>query len=502
MSVAEEILKDPELADQLARSSVDLAYFSKLFFSERFSSPFSRLHYQIFDLLNSGAQRVCIAAPRGLGKTSMVGLSLAAQRMLFRLSNFIVYVSNSATSAMMQTENLKMELVSNPTVRRLFGPIKANKADLEGLDESFSRAAWATAMGTLILPRGSGQQVRGVLYKNSRPDLIIVDDLEDTETITNPEIRLKRKEWFHGDLEKCISRYDKNWRIIYIDTLKHEDALLQELLDSSEWESVILEICGDDYKSKAPEFMSDADIMKEVLYHREKGMMDVFFREYRNIPVSKENATFRQEYFKYYNEDELQDKYLETIVIIDPAKTVQVHSAESAVIGISLDPKAGKIYIRDVVHDKLYPDQILNAGFDMIKRLRAIALGVEVTSLNEFILQPIKNEMVKRRAVFNLVELKARAKKEDRIAALVPYYRQGYIYHNKTACTALESQLLSFPRSRLLDIMDAEAYMIEMLELGERYFEPDDSEPEVELDEDEAYQRLEDEQPLQGWRIA
>jgi hypothetical protein len=50
--------------------------------------------------------------------------------------------------------------------------------------------------------------------------------------------------------------------------------------------------------------------------------------------------------------------------------------------------------------------------------------------------------------------------------------------------------------------MDAEAYMIEMLELGERYFEPDDSEPEVELDEDEAYQRLEDEQPLQGWRIA
>ncbi len=498
---AEEILRDQELSDQLARCSVDLAYFAKMFFSERFSSPFSRLHYEIFDILSPGNQRVGIAAPRGLGKTSIVGLALAAQKILFRLCNFILYVSNSATSAERQTENLKMELVSNLMIRKIFGPIKTTSGGVDGLDESFSRAAWATSMGTLVLPRGSGQQVRGLLYKNKRPDLIIVDDLEDTETITNPEIRLKRKEWFHADLEKCISRYDHNWQIVYIDTLKHEDALLQEIIDSSEWKTILLELCGDDYKSKAPEFISDADIMKEVLYHREHSMMDVFFREFRNIAVSKENASFQQQYFKYYDENDVRNSYLETVIIVDPAKTVQVHSAESAIVGVSLDPKAGKIFVRDIVHAKLFPDQIMNEMFEMAKRLRAIAVGVEVTSLNEFILQPWKNEMVKRRAVFNLVELKARAKKEDRIAALVPYYRQGYIYHNRACCNVLESQLLSFPRSRLMDVMDALAYIVEMLELGERYFEPGDDVPEVDLDEEALYKTLEEEKPLQGWRM-
>jgi hypothetical protein len=83
------------------------------------------------------------------------------------------------------------------------------------------------------------------------------------------------------------------------------------------------------------------------------------------------------------------------------------------------------------------------------------------------------------------MELKARAKKEDRIAALVPFYRQGYVFHNKNNCFALENQLLAFPKSRLWDIMDALAYVVEVLELDQNYFDPvatndDDIESEYE----------------------
>ena len=56
-----------------------------------------------------------------------------------------------------------------------------------------------------------------------------------------------------------------------------------------------------------------------------------------------------------------------------------------------------------------------------------------------------------------------------------------------------------FPRSKLWDIMDGFAYIVEMLELGERYFEP----PIDEEDDPEAeYKELEYEEPVDNWRFA
>jgi hypothetical protein len=150
----------------------------------------------------------------------------------------------------------------------------------------------------------------------------------------------------------------------------------------------------------------------------------------------------------------------------------------------------------------MYPDEIYDALFGMAIRLDAKVIGIEETSLNEFIKQPIKNEMFKRGKFFELVWLKARGgmKKELRIKELVPYYRLGYIYHNASCATIkkLESQLLMFPRSALWDLMDCEAYLVEMLELGERYFSPTDDPTDSEAE----FKELEYEPTLVDWRAA
>ena len=118
----------------------------------------------------------------------------------------------------------------------------------------------------------------------------------------------------------------------------------------------------------------------------------------------------------------------------------------------------------------MYPDKLYNATFEMAKQFEARVIGIEVTSLHEFIVYPIKTEMMRQGLNYEIVELQARAKKEERIAQLVPLYRRGLIYHNESCCAPLEAQLLSFPRSKRFDCMDAFAYIVEMLEKGERYF--------------------------------
>ena len=513
---------DKELEIILSKCALSTRMTALTFFPERFYMPFAEdVHGKIFDLIDGPDQRVAIAAPRGYGKTSIVALALMARWILFNHTGFIVYINKSHDAASLQTENLRRELVTNKEIRAFFGSFKQRDPNKAEFDEVFSKKAWV-AFNTLVWPRGAGQQVRGVLFKNDRPGLVIVDDLEDPEQVINDEYRKKQYEWLYADVIKAVPRIGplaKSWKIVYIDTLKHEDSVLQKLMDSPDWASVRLEACDDDFKSTAPGFISDEDIKKEWDQHVAAGQTDVFFRELRNLPISTKDSAFRVDYFKYYNipfgntkrdgdietldVDVQKDQNIETVVILDPAKTVKIHSAESAIVGIGIDLASAKVYIRDIISEKMYPDEIYDAMFGMAQMLGAKVLGVEETSLNEFIKQPIKNEMFRRGSFYELIWLKARGgmKKEHRVKELVPYYRGGYIYHN-ASCVGikkLEQQLLMFPRSALWDLMDAEAYLIEMLELGERYFSP----PDFDTKDDEAeYKEIVYEKTLENWRAA
>ena len=514
---------DKETQQIQSLCSVSTHMTASTFFPERFYMPFAdEVHGKIFDLIDGPANKVAIAAPRGWGKTSIVALALMARWILFRHTGFICYINKSHDAASLQTENLRRELVTNRMIKHFFGDFKQRGVEKSEFDEVFSKKAWV-AYDTLVWPRGAGQQVRGVLFKNDRPGLIVIDDLEDPDKINNDEIRKGWYEWLYADVVKAVPRigpHAKDYKIVYIDTLKHEDSVLQKLMDSPEWDSVRLEACDDDFKSTAPHFMSDEDIEKEWQQHVDAGQTDVFFRELRNLPISTKDAAFQQQYFKYYSlppertfRDEIDlkvtdaevqlNQHIESVVIVDPAKTVKIHSAETAIVGIGIDINSARLYIRDAISEKMYPDEIYDATFQMGISLDAKVIGIEETSLNEFIKQPFKNEMFKRGKFFELVWLKTRGgmKKELRVKELVPYYRLGYIYHNASCATMkkLEQQLLMFPRSALWDLMDALAYIIQLLEVGERYFSPtneDPSDPEAE------FRELEYEQPLENWRAA
>lgn len=500
--------------DILASCYSNTRVCAKTLFPESFYAPFSVLHDKIFELIDSNYKKIAIAAPRGIGKTT-IARTVVSKRILFRDVNFITYVSNSATSAILQTENIKRELLSNQEVKALFGSIKTSDFESD-LDETFSKDSWVAFGNTLIMPRGAGQQVRGLIWKNHRPQLIIVDDLEKKDELDNPDNRLTLKSWFHSDLEKSINRYDNNWRIIYIDTLKHQDSLLQELIDSKDWQTIVLSICDDNYHSLAPHYMTDSEIQSELTSHREKGILDVFYMEYMNSPISKRDAEFKEENFKHYNETDKEHQTelaeCESVVICDPAKTVRMSSADSAIVGIGLNYSTGSIFFRDCVSGKMYPDELYKEFFDMAIRLKAYNTGVEVTGIEEFIKQPIENYRIEKGIKLpSPIWLRARSGPVEgmktgagtkgkllRIAALLPYYRMGYVWHNNSCCAQLESQLLAFPRSKRLDVMDAFAYIIEMMDLGSRYFSSPEEDPD---DIEDEYKELENEPSLTDWRI-
>lgn len=460
-------VSDPVWRRLLSESSRSTKVFATTFLPSRFDRPFAAITDQIFEAIdNPSIQKVVIAAPRGWGKTTIDTVAYPARNICFGLKKFIVPVSNTADKALMDAGNLKMALTTNDTqagdiIPMVFGDLKGSNWAMKQFE----------AGQTYILPRGAGQQIRGINYNGSRPDLIVVDDLEDAEAVMNEDRRAKLKQWFFADLMNSVDRSKDDWKVVVIGTILHEDALLANLLKDETWCRIRLSLCDDDLRSNWPEFMSDEKVEELFESYRAQGQADTFAREYQNKPISNIDAVFRPQYFRYYEPGEIiEDSNIYYCTIVDPAKTVKIHSADSAIVTVGVDLNNHKIFFHDCVAGKLHPDELLDKMFEQVTVHNSRVLAVEVTSLNEFITQPIRNEMSKRSIFPQFVELKARDKKENRVAQLAPFYRQGYIYHNKQVSSKLELQLLTFPRSELWDVMDAFAYIIELMELDERYF--------------------------------
>lgn len=525
-----------EEIEELVLPCIDsTAHTAVTLFPDHITRPFCPVHSFIFSYIDDITKRlVALAAPRGFGKTTIIGLCYVARLALFRHVPYIVYVSATVTEAAAKVKILAQELLTNPIIKELFGELKGvkwaeEKGEIELSDENGSFC--------FIQAKGAGSQVRGLKWKQHRPGMFVVDDLEDKEDAQNEENRKKLKRWFFGSLLGAMDNAEMSTsRLVKLGTIVHEDSLLANLIDErteinvdefdldddtklileslEKFHTLRLEACDDAFESIWPEFMSTERIKAKAKAYEARGLLDVFYMEFRNIVIAGENAAFLKSMFKHYSEAELK-KHLdqcENVIIVDPAKTANTKSDYTAIVGVALDRINNKIYFRDCVNKKLLPNQIFEETLDMADRLGAYIIGLEVTGVNNFAVYPFQQYIANsgRKRYYEIVELKAIKAKDMRVAALVPFYKMGVIYHNSSLDIrgALETQLMSFPYSKYWDVMDCFAYFIELFDIGMRSFsyvydkdtpdKPEDIEAEYKiLDEQDAF-----EEKLLNWRIA
>jgi len=510
-----EGISEEERLEILAHCAVNTEYACEFFFPDDFFAKFTTLHRKVFDAIdNTEAKKICIAGARGFGKSTICEAVVKLAIML-REKRFIGYLSNSASSAELYTENIKLDLLSNEQVQQFgFGSITEGSEEIpEELIKQFqfSKKAWVANGHTLVLPRGAGQQVRGLKWIRYRPDLWVIDDLESDEEVMNDKQREKLRDWFFGALMKTVSRYTQDHRILYIDTVKHEDALITHIMEDPDWEHIYIPayIDGKDgkYVTVDADFMSQAELDKEVESFRRRKQMDVFARELGCQATSREENEFIGN-IRYYAEDDPEfierKPYLESFLIVDPAKTKESKKAEYGFLVASVDLVRQSIYIRRAVGLNLTQAEYLDKTFELCDFYNVSTFGVEVTGLNEHITYPIRNYQIMHKKAYELIELKARSgqgayagenAKIGRAKGVIPLYQQGLVYHNVTGTARLEEQEMAFPRCKKWDVLDCAGYIPQMLEQGLRYMTPE-FEDECPDDIEAEYAVLKDEPAL------
>lgn len=216
------IVKDPAVRRKLGYESHFM--FFNIYFPHYLKYGMADFHKEILEITEDDSNKLaCIVAFRGSGKSTLVTFSYAIWATLgVQQKKFVVISCQTQAQAKQHMANLKYELENNLVLKSDMGPFQEEKFNGE----------WAMSSlvfrntGARIMISSVDQSIRGVRHKQYRPDLIILDDIEDMNSVKTFEGREKISNWFSREI---VPLGDLGTRIIIVGNLLHEDSLMMQL---------------------------------------------------------------------------------------------------------------------------------------------------------------------------------------------------------------------------------------------------------------------------------
>jgi len=424
----------------------DIEAFGKFFYPHHLSKATPRFHGEVYEIYLSDKDRIVRGAPRGHAKSTITDLVYLSWAIVHKKTRFTLLLSDTYSQATLFLETLKSEFENNERLKLFYGDL-VNKKWSEG----------EIIVGdTMVKAIGAGMKVRGLKFRESRPDLVIADDLENDELVESQDRRSKLERWWNGALIPSLS---DNGRVIVIGTVLHFDSLLSKMLSDDRYTEYDKKTYAAVMDGKAlwEEHQSLEDTENLKKQYAEKGLIDQFYREYMNKIISSENQKFKLEMFKYYTDNDIDKKVLNNYITIDRAYSTDKVSDGTAIIVNSVD-RENKWYIRVAQWFKGNELELIQLIFDLHKFWKPERMGMEQLAFENTLKPHLEEEMRKRNYFFVIEALKhQQVAKEKRIESLIPRFASGSIYI-KREHTELIDQLTQFPRGRHDDLPDALAY--------------------------------------------
>jgi hypothetical protein len=420
------------------------------------------------------------AAPRGSAKSTIVAFLIPAHAIVFKRKRFILIVSNTYKKAANTLESIKREIRENAKLKKDF-KINITK-DAEG--ESIFRHP--DGFEIRVLCKGNEQMgtVRGEKFGAYRPDMIIVDDLEDDELVKNPIRRKDLKDLYDEALIPAVD-VAANFQVLVIGTILHDDSLMARLVSPREYREYnklfykALYLKDGNFISLWPQKYSVA-----WLRALQKKKPSVFAKEYQNDPSYGILGVFKKEFFRYWTVEEnnyvLYDEgghvakrgplsQCKAAISCDLAWEEKRQSDFSVIMPAFLTPQNDILVDNYLSRKGMRPSELEEYIFALDTRLKGITghyvpVGMEKAKLEKVVSWLLKKAMRKRNHYLSLRDLEWDRDKITRIEnRLEGRYAMNAIYHKRNMGD-LEDQLLRLRSAAHDDLADALQGVVQLLE--------------------------------------
>ncbi|MCR9031284.1 phage terminase large subunit [Citrobacter amalonaticus] len=429
-------------------------------------------------------QNDAIAAPRGEAKSTIVSQLFVIWGIVLALKHYPVIIMDSIDQAYPMLEAIKAELQFNPRLMMDF-------PEATGCGRVWQAGTILTRNDIKVQVAGSGKKLRGLRHGPYRPDLAVLDDIENDEQVRNPEQRDKLDNW----LKKTVlplggagAKFD----VVYIGTILHHDSVLSRTLKNPLWKRARFKALiswphnmelWDKWEEILRNNDEDGELLARAFYEQHRQEMEegavvswaarplytlmlirardghsTFDAEYQNDPVNGEDAPFngcitfwvnRLAEWRFYGS-------------CDPSLGKAGNSRDpSALLVGGFNRFTGILDVVEARIKKRVPDRIISDVIELQREYHCLVWGVESVQFQEF----LRTELVKRSAIAG-IPVPARAvipgtDKILRIESLQPHVANGLIRLHPSQTTLID-QLRHFPKADHDDGPDA-LHMLWML---------------------------------------
>ena len=420
--------------------------------------PIAPFHEELFDLTqNDKHSMMVVSAFRNSGKSTLLSLSYVIWAIVSGRAKYVIIISENQQKAQTLLGHIKAELTENESLKRDLGPFQEERIGWNAVSLTLkNHGAKITAVST-------EQSVRGLRHLNHRPDLIIIDDSENQESVKTQEGRDKLFRWVTGDV---IPAGTKHTRLIVIGSVLHPDGLItrfQNGIDEGRINGIyrMYPIVDDEGRPLWPGKFPDAtSVMEEKL----RGITDREWTiEYLLRSVPTDEQVILPDWIHYYDELPSLEKngYKFTWAGVDLAISEKSTADYTAIVAAQVhgERTTRKIYIlpNPINRRMTFPDLVTLCQEYSRTVLRGGKLLIESVAFQAGLAQ------ILHKSGYHTEGVPVRGDKRSRLAMTSALIQNGTILFPRKGAEKLVQQLVGYGVEKHDDLMDAFTLLIHRL---------------------------------------
>lgn len=479
-------------------------YFDRHYFPHYGRAEPSVLHRYLHERLpqiplSPTGQRDAIAAPRGEAKSTKVSLVFLLWCVVRQAYHYPLLFMDAFEQAAEMLEAVKVELESNPR-------LKSDFPEACGATGVWRVGCIVTANGIKIEAFGVGKRVRGRRHGPYRPDLAILDDIENDENSATPAQRDKLQR-FVTKAVFSLGPPDDSMDVIDIGTVLHYDSVLARFLKHPMWNARVFRavikwpdrmdlwdrfeqlLLGSEGDASTPQLSEAAAMghyaanqaamdagavvswpsvrpLVKLMIKRARDGHEAFDSEQQNDPLSGDDAPFAA-CIQFW-----VDRLSEWVFYgaCDPSLGLKGNSRDpSALLVGGYQRVKGILNVVEARIRKRTPDRIITDIIDLQREWQCVMWAIEAIQFQAFLHSELLKRSAKAGVPVPALAVKPHVDKLLRIEGLQPFVASGQILLHPSQ-TTLVDQLKHFPKADHDDGPDALQMLWMLASTGGRAF--------------------------------
>lgn len=456
-------------ADIQQAAKLDLNFLAALIMPTIFKFLFPAVFLSVWTWLLSFVHtarifpQLALGLPRGFGKTTLIKIFLV-YCILFTNKKFILVIGASAKLAEAILADVA-DMLDEPNIKKVFGDWRLG---LEKDTQAIKKFGYRGRNITLAA-LGAGSSLRGLNIKNSRPDIMVFDDIQSEEDSQSEVISTALERWMIGTAMKAKS--PSGCMFLFIANMYPTKwSLLRKLKHNHTWTKFIAGGILADGTSLWEELQPIEQLMAEFENDLASGHPEIFYSEVLNDENASQNNLIDLSKLpdSPYSEGDIPGG---NFIIIDPA-TDKVGS-DAVSVGY-FEIHNGYPCLMEVIEDRLSPGDTIRTALKYALEHNCRLIGVESNAYQYsllywfgFITQQLGIEGICAVEIYSGVR-----SKNSRILEMFKSLGKGEIFIEEAARAATFSQIISFnpiKRDNTDGILDLLTYAPKVIEMYMEY---------------------------------